>query len=220
MSLNVEKCTVLTFTRKRNAVRNDYRLLNSTLTRSSETKYLGIHLSDSLNWSTHTDYVTKKATKALFFIRRRFRNSNAKVRNLLYLSLVRPILEYAAPAWDPLLINHKAALERVQKRSARFVRNDYRYHKSSSSMVQELNWPSLELRRKRARLKSMLLVYNNVGGWASLSHHLQPPLYFSRNDHASKIRCKPVKSNLGRNSFIYTGPVRKVKSFFFFYKIY
>ena len=44
-------------------------------------------------------------------------------KNLAYLSLVRPHLEYAAAAWDPYMYMAKdiQQLERVQHRAARFV---------------------------------------------------------------------------------------------------
>jgi hypothetical protein len=36
----------------------------------SSFKFLGIHITDKLNWSTHTDSVVKKAQQRLFNLRR------------------------------------------------------------------------------------------------------------------------------------------------------
>ena len=33
-------------------------------------KFLGIHITDKLNWSTHTDSIVKKAQQRLFNLRR------------------------------------------------------------------------------------------------------------------------------------------------------
>jgi hypothetical protein len=52
------------------------------------------------------------------------------VRETAYLSLVRPILEYAGTVWDPNCLHLENDLERVQKRAAIFVPKSlvYLYH--------------------------------------------------------------------------------------------
>ena len=49
-------------------------------------------------------------------------NCSQIAKNLAYLSLVRPHLEYAAAAWDPYTSKDIQQLERVQRRAARFVK--------------------------------------------------------------------------------------------------
>ena len=45
-----------------------------------------------------------------------------EAKNLAYLSLVRPHLEYAAAAWYPYMAKDIQQLERVQRRAAHFVK--------------------------------------------------------------------------------------------------
>jgi hypothetical protein len=40
-------------------------------------KFLGIHITDKLNWSTHTDSIVKKAQQRLFNLRRLKRGVSA-----------------------------------------------------------------------------------------------------------------------------------------------
>ena len=47
-------------------------------------------------------------------------------KSLTYRSLVRPILEYGAACWDPYREGQIRALDRVQKRAARFAQNSNR----------------------------------------------------------------------------------------------
>ena len=57
------------------------------------------------------------------------------------MSLVRPILEYGAACWDPYREGQISALDRVQKKAAKFE-----HHKNSP------NWEILASRRKLSRM--------------------------------------------------------------------
>ena len=76
--------------------------------------------------------------------------------SLLFKSLVRPILEYASSAWDPYTQTEISQLEAVQRRAARFVKGDYRQTSSTSQMLKDLGWPTLQQRRSDTKL---LMVY-------------------------------------------------------------
>ena len=70
--------------------------------RASTFKYLGVWLSENMSWLTHID---KKSTRALqqagLIYRRFYHYSNEHCLRQLYLSFIRPLLEYAVPVWDP-----------------------------------------------------------------------------------------------------------------------
>ena len=83
-------------------------------------KDLGIIASSDLSWSEHVRKVTfNKANKLLGLVHRTVGSSNPGALSTLYKSLVRPVLEYAAPAWNPYLAKDVLALERVQRRTSR-----------------------------------------------------------------------------------------------------
>ncbi|KAI8486316.1 DTW domain-containing protein 2 [Branchiostoma belcheri] len=65
--------------------------------------------------------------------------------------LVRPQLEYCASVWDPYTAGGVQAVERVQRRAARMVMNDYGRTSSVTEMLQKLQWPTLANRRREAR---------------------------------------------------------------------
>ena len=71
------------------------------LERVSSTKYLGLALTNQLDWNVHIDNITNKANKSLGLLKRNVRIKNVQLKSVAYNSLVRPHLEYAVPVWGP-----------------------------------------------------------------------------------------------------------------------
>ena len=61
-------------------------------------------------------------------------------------------MEYAAPIWDPYLQKDIASLEKVQRKAARWVKSDYSFKNSVSTMLKDLKWDPLADRRKTSKL--------------------------------------------------------------------
>ena len=67
--------------------------------------------------------------------------------------MVRPILEYGSPVWDPHCNGLNDELENVQKLAVRFVTRNYSYETGSmTGILEELKWETLQKRRKDNRL--------------------------------------------------------------------
>ena len=96
--------------------------------------------------------MTAKANKQLGFIKRNIPIKNSKINEVAYKGLVRPILEYCAPIWDPHHKKYINQIEMVQRRAARFVLGQYQKTCSVTEMLRRLQWESLERRRKQACL--------------------------------------------------------------------
>ena len=84
-----------------NQLRWDIILLNKLWV--SCYKLLGGYISDNLKWNNHVDYIYKKASKRLHSLRVLYRAGIGKTSILkVYLTIVRPILEYAVPVWQSI----------------------------------------------------------------------------------------------------------------------
>ena len=55
-----------------------------------------------MQWSPHINNLAVKATKVLNFIKCNLSNCSSETKASAYLSLVRPIMEYASCVWDPM----------------------------------------------------------------------------------------------------------------------
>ena len=87
-------------------------LHNQVLENVSPVKYLGITVTDDLDWSQHINNVTSKGTKTLGFLRRHLTLAPKVTKVAKYKDLVRPQLEYAAPIWNP---HHQTEIKRIEK---------------------------------------------------------------------------------------------------------
>ena len=82
---------------------------------------LGITISYNLSWSDHIHELVNKANKVLGVIKGLLGSNSVNEFSLLYKSLVRLILEYAAPVWCPFLVKDIVSLEKVQRRALRLA---------------------------------------------------------------------------------------------------
>ena len=122
MDLNKSKCGVMSFTRSRQPVTTNYKLLDSSLKQLCHQKDLGIVVTKDLKWTKQIEEITSKASSMLGFIRRTASDThNIHVRKVLYLSLVRSKLGYASQVWVPQTVTDILSIERVQRRATKFI---------------------------------------------------------------------------------------------------
>ena len=79
----------------------DYYLGESKRDVSEKEKYLGVYLTNNLNWNAHVDTVTSKAYRTLGVIRRVFGTSSKTVKKILVKQLIWSKIDYASTVWDP-----------------------------------------------------------------------------------------------------------------------
>ena len=151
MKFNVAKCHSMRVTRHllSNQIHFNYSLHQQTLEQVRSAKYLGLTITDNLEWGQHVSEVSCKATKTLGFLRRKLALAPRHTKEVAYETLVRPQLEYAASVWHPYNDNETEKVEKVQKTAARWTYMRWRNRSSVNDMLDELELPSLEDRRVR-----------------------------------------------------------------------
>ena len=114
-------------------------------------KYLGILISSDLSWSQHIQEVCSKARKIIGLIYRRYyQHTDSSTLLQLYISLVRPHVEYAAPVWDPHAVQDIQSIESLQKFALRTCSKQWDC--GYSELLDAFNLPSLENRRLYLKL--------------------------------------------------------------------
>ena len=122
----------------------------------------------------------------LGFLCRNFRHCPKELKETLYFSFVRSVLEYACIVWDPQTKSLSDKLERVQSRCARYVLNNYTFKASVTAMKEQLHWQLLSRRRKNLRLKLFYCLYNDKT-CITKENYIRSPFYMSEKvDHQYK----------------------------------
>ena len=145
MKFNVAKCHSMRVTPHQHykQIFFGYLLHNQTLVNVQSAKYLGITISDNMDWGQHISKISSKATKTLGFLRRNLTFAPGSTKEVAYKTLVRSKLEYAAPIWIPYSILQINQVEKVQRTAARWTCRRWRNTSSVGEMLVELEWPSL-----------------------------------------------------------------------------
>ena len=84
-------------------------------------KDLGVLISYDLTDGDQVDAAVNKANKILGIVYRTLGPTNQEAFSILYITLVRPILEYAAPVRCPYLVKDILAFEKVQRSASRVL---------------------------------------------------------------------------------------------------
>ena len=153
MRFQPSKCNIITFARKKNPVNFDYVLNDVKLVKVDSIKYLGVTISNDLNWDKHIQSICNKGNKILGILYRNLSFCSRDVKLAAYKGLLRPVLEYACCVWDPHQSYLQDKLESIQRRSARFVSSEFsREPGSMTSILKDLDLHTLADRRKQNRL--------------------------------------------------------------------
>ena len=93
---------------------------------SDQTKFLGVIVDNKLNFSSHIEYLVSKCNSRLFLMRQlKSFGLNSDGLKTFYISNIRSILLYGAPAWHSLLsLSSKEKLESIQRSATRIITPD------------------------------------------------------------------------------------------------
>ena len=135
MTINAEKTKEMMISFSNKPVAPPPVTINNTAIERTETfKLLGVVLSNKLDWSDHCEYLHTKGSQRLYLLVL-LRPAGVPDHDILriYTSMIRSVLEYAAPVWHTSLSQEQSErLESVQKRALRVVYPDLSYRRALS----------------------------------------------------------------------------------------
>ena len=114
-------------------------------------KHLGVTLSHDTKWHEHINSILSSAARILGTMRKLKYCISRKSLNQIYISFLRPVLEYSVVVWDGCTLYEKESLEKIQHEAARIVTGLIR-SVSIEKLYSEIGWLSLSERRKYQKL--------------------------------------------------------------------
>ena len=137
-----------------------YKINGSTVKDTDTCSDLGVIRTSDFRYKSHIDSICLKASRLSAMIFRLFSTRSRSFMCKLFLTYVRPLLEYASTVWNPKEIGLCEQLEAIQRKFTRrlFGRNAPVYEQR----LNLLNMPSLFSRRDNADLTFAFKLIHNI----------------------------------------------------------
>ena len=187
LELNISKCFVLSFSRKRAVFEYEYKINGQILVRVEKMRDLGVTFDTQLNFKNHIYDITGRASRMYGFIVRNCKEMNVLCIKTLYVAYVRSILEYCSIVWSPCYENQKYSIERIQNKFLRYINYKetgiYDLHIQKKNIMRSHNLQTLDNRRKVSSISFLYKLMNNMINSPDLLNQINiyAPVYRTRN---------------------------------------
>ena len=158
VKFNIAKCMVMHYghNNKKSPLFIDGQQLNTT----ESERDLGVIFSNNLKWRNQIITCVGKANQILGMIRKCFVHMDVKLLRSLYVTFVRPLLEFAIPVWSPIQKGDIDLLESVQHRATRLIPSLKKI--SYENRLKALDLTTLSERRQRGDMIQLYKIFNGI----------------------------------------------------------
>lgn len=203
LEFNTNKCQILRVCPKRDPLNHTYIIHGEELEMVDSLKYLGLTITSDLRQNQHISNTVTKGNQTLGFLKRNLRINSPDLKAIAYKSLIRPTVEYVSTVWDPYTKQNRDRVEMVHRRAARYVLNNYDRSASVTEMLKQLDWDTLELRKKKSRQTMLYKMHHNLVA-IDQQKCLKPAGRYSRHTHRLSYKVPTSVTNYHQYSFFPT----------------
>ena len=162
VDFNPTKTESLTISRKNIKPHHPDVSMNNVVIKNVDIhKHLGITFSNDAKWNTHISLTVSKAWKRIGLLRSLKFLLNRHCLEKLYISFIRPILEYSDSVWDNCSQEQKNDIESVQTEAARIVTGATKLC-NIATLYNDLKWESLSSRRSKHKLLIFYKMFHGI----------------------------------------------------------
>ena len=149
VKFNPVKTEWLLITRYRNKRHHPLLYMNSVEIKAVDShKHLELTFSNDLTWDVHIASITSIAWKRIGTLRRYKFILDKRSLNKIYITYIRPLLEYANITWDSCSMENKRLLDKIEMEAARITTGATKLC-SIQKVYAEKGWDNLHSRRNK-----------------------------------------------------------------------
>ena len=207
LCLNLDKTNYIIFTKKRLNYDFNICINNDKIKETSSTKYLGVIIDNKLSWKPHIDQVVGKLSKGCWAVCRIRPYVNLHTLKIIYYSLIYPHLQYCVASWGLAAQTHLNSIITKQKRIIKIMTFNS-MTSSSNPIFIELNLLKFnDIYKLKVGLAMRRLIGENSLGNNDLSLLSNTHSYSTRSANNNNFFIPSVRTNLGKTSLKYQGPI-------------
>ena len=161
VTFNPSKTKHMLISRKR--IQRDHPSLyfkDKVITDVNEHKHLGLIVQNDLTWFSHIESLVEKSSKLVNIMRSLQSCLDRPTLETIYISFIRPLMEYGHVVWANCTQAEQTMLEGVQLAAARVVTGAMR-GTPNNRLYMETGWEPLDKRREKRKLILMYKIKNN-----------------------------------------------------------
>ena len=127
----------------------------------SSHKHLGLYFSNDCSWHQHIDYIKQKAWFRIHIMHKLKFKLDRKSLETIYLTFIRPLLEYGDVIWDNCTQYEKNELDKIQNEAARITTGTTKIV-SLDNLYKEVGWQTLHRRRQDHKITLFYKMFNQL----------------------------------------------------------
>lgn len=198
LALNVGKTNFI-------LIKVQLKLNGAVLEQKEDIKYLGVTIDHKLNWKAHIKNCTNNLSKCLWAITKLRRFANTPILKLVYYAVAYPCLQYCISSWGgacktklkPLLVKQKLIIKTILHEKYTSPSSPL-FHKLTILKLPEIYDLQVSKLMKNQFNKN---TFQNLNSLSTVHSHN------TRSSSKNNYFLPSVKSNLGKTSFTYYGPL-------------
>lgn len=196
-----DKCFILPLSLRGPRVPFDYKINNVSIpVVGAHIRDLGVLIDCNLTNRAHISAIKAKANARVGLIFKCFISRDVRFLTDLYKTYVRPLTEYASPAWNPHHLLAIRSIESVQRTFTRRIPNIS--HLNYPNRLKTVSLTSLEERRLCADLCEFYKIVNDQSIVAFEQYLTYQPIPRLRALNTLQLKPRFCRTTLAQNSFV------------------